>query len=167
MALTDPTNGIAAQPYFCVRNSSWRLILPVADGLTMELQAPQQSDETHPSCEDALLLRNYDSDAAADITVTFEEPNGHSVYRNTYRISPLSTRSVDIPVAAGEYRVSAKTGSDSSVTAACRIGDGPLELASVEIGNGVVSVVSQAHLSGRGPVATGFVNADTTTHLTR
>lgn len=136
----------------------------------MELQAtpPQQSDETHPSCEDALLLRNYDSDAAANITVTFEEPNGHSVYRNTYRITPLSTRSVDVPVAAGEYRVSAKTDSDSSGTAACRIGDGPLELASVEIGNGVVSVVSQAHLSGRDPVATGFVSADTTaTHLTR
>jgi hypothetical protein len=136
----------------------------------MALQAtpPQQSDDTPASSEDALLLRNYDSDTAADITVTFEDPNGSTVHRTTYRITPLTTRSVDVPVAAGEYRVSANMGSESSVAAACRIGDEPLELASVEIGNGVVSVVSQAHLSGREPVATGFVSADTTaTHPTR
>lgn len=77
------------------------------------------------------------------ITVTVSEAS-QPVCQRTITLDPLTIESVDLPVAPGEYRVTAATG-NSEAAATCTLGDKPTELAFVEAGNGVVSVVNEAY----------------------
>ncbi len=95
-----------------------------------------------PTSEDALLLRNYDEEGLAEVTVAFENPDGDTVHEETHVVLPQTTLSVDLPLEAGTYRVSARTGAKSVAGEACRVGDGPAEFVAVEVGNGVTSAVS-------------------------
>jgi hypothetical protein len=110
----------------------------------MQVEVPQsRAGDTagDTTCENALLLRNYDDTEAAVLTVTVADPNDEIVHTETYTVGPLITRTVDLPLADGVYSVSARTGLKSSTCPRCWLSDEPTEIAAVETGNGVISVV--------------------------
>ena len=111
----------------------------------MPLASPPQESTTTPDqlCTNALLLRNYEGAQPVTITVTISD-DGTTVYETTVTLEPLSLKSLDVPVAPGDYRVQAAT-DDSDTAATCTLGTAPTELAFVEAGNGIVSVVGEAY----------------------
>jgi len=111
----------------------------------MPLASPTQQSATspEPTCSDALCLRNYEGAGSVSIDVTLSE-DGQPVHETTVTLDPLTIESVDLPVAPGEYHVTATT-DDAHDTAICALGDEPTALAFVEAGNGVVSVVDEAY----------------------
>lgn len=111
----------------------------------MQLQSKSVADliraPTQKSSE-ALFMRNYDTASTADLRVEFKTPEGSTVFEETYRVGSQATEIVDLPVSPGSYEVTVRLNSTTSDSDTCRIGDDPTELAYVETGNGVVSVVS-------------------------
>ena len=110
----------------------------------MPLATPtQQSTTPEATCTDALLFRNYEGANPVTVDVTVSD-DGQPVCETTVTLDPLTIESVDLPVAPGEYRVTATT-ADSAAAATCDLGDAPTALAFVEAGNGIVSVVDEAY----------------------
>jgi len=111
----------------------------------MSLTPPTQQPTTpaDTTCTDALLLRNYEGASPVTIDVTVSD-DGQPVCETTVTLEPLTIESVDLPVAPGEYRVTALI-DESQAAATCTLGDEPTALAFVEAGNGVVSVVDEAY----------------------
>jgi len=111
----------------------------------MQLQSKSASDPirvpTQKSSE-ALFMRNYDAASTAELSVELETPEGSTVFEETYRVDSQATEIVDLPVSPGSYEVTVRLNSTTSDSDTCCIGDDPTELAYVETGNGVVSVVS-------------------------
>jgi len=111
----------------------------------MPLATPTQQSTTSPdaTCTDALLLRNYEGASPVTIDIAVGD-DSQPVCETTVTLDPLTIERVDLPVAPGEYRVTATT-ADSDATATCDLGDAPTALAFVETGNGIVSVVNEAY----------------------
>ena len=109
----------------------------------MPLATPTQQSTTPATCTDALLLRNYEGASSVTIDVIVSD-DGQALCETTVTLEPLTIESIDLPVAPGEYRVTATT-ADSDATATCELGDAPTALAFVEAGNGIVSVVDEAY----------------------
>jgi len=111
----------------------------------MPLASPTQQSPTpdESTCTDALLLRNYEGASSVSIDVVVSD-DSQKVCERTVTLDPLTIESVDLPVASGEYHVTAAT-DDARATATCALGDEPTALAFVEAGNGVVSVVDKAY----------------------
>lgn len=108
--------------------------------------APPTQRSTTPSeavCTDALLLRNYEGASPVTIDIAISD-DGQPVCETTVTLEPLTIESIDLPVAPGEYRLTAAT-ADSDATAICELGDAPTALAFVEAGNGIVSVVDEVY----------------------
>jgi hypothetical protein len=111
----------------------------------MPLTSQTQQSPTAPeqTCTDALLLRNYEGATAVSIDVAVSD-DGQPVHETTVTLDPLTIESVDLPIAPGEYCVTALI-DESQAAATCTLGDEPTALAFVEAGNGVVSVVDEAY----------------------
>lgn len=111
----------------------------------MPLTSQTQQSPTAPeqTCTDALLLRNYEGATAVSIDVVVSD-DGQPVHETTVTLDPLTIESVDLPIAPGEYCVTALI-DESQAAATCTLGDEPTALAFVEAGNGVVSVVDEAY----------------------
>ena len=111
----------------------------------MPLASPPQESTTPPEqcCTDALLLRNYEGAQTVTVDVTISD-DGTPVHETTVTLEPLTIESLDLPIAPGDYRVQAATGG-SDAAATCTLGTAPTELAFVEAGNGIVSVVGEAY----------------------
>ena len=111
----------------------------------MPLASPRNEPTTSPEqrCTDALLLRNYEGaqTVAVDVTITDEHT---TVYETTVSLDPLTIKSIDLPIAPGDYRVQAATDGNAAASV-CTLGTAPTELAFVEAGNGIVSVVGEAY----------------------
>jgi hypothetical protein len=111
----------------------------------MQLQSKSAADPTPTTSQqstEALFIRNYDANSAADLTVAVEDLEGNTVFEEAYHVEPLITEIVDLPLSPGGYKVTVTLDSTASDSDVCRIGDDPTALASVETGNGVVSVVN-------------------------
>lgn len=106
-------------------------------------QTQQSSTTPDPTCTDALLLRNYEGATAVSIDVVVSD-DGQPIHETTITLDPLTIESVDLPVAPGEYRVTAVIDQSQAATT-CTLGDEPTALAFIEAGNGVVSVVDEAY----------------------
>ena len=105
---------------------------------------PKQSATSHePTCTNALCLRNYEGASSVTIDVTLSQ-DGQPVHEMTVTLDPLTIESVDVPVAPGDYHVQAAT-DDNAAASVCTLGTAPTELAFVEAGNGIVSVVGEAY----------------------
>ena len=110
----------------------------------MQLQTRSATAET-PSTADrqgteALLIRNYDANRVADLTVEIADLDESIVFDEKYQIKPLITEVVDLPLSRGTYQVSVTLDESVTHSTPCYIGYGPTELACIETGNGVVSV---------------------------
>lgn len=118
----------------------------------MPLATPTQQSTTpsESTCTDALLLRNYEGASPVTIKLTVSDDDqpvsddSQPVHETTVTLDPLTIESIDLPVAPGEYRVTATTAASDAV-ATCDLGDAPTALAFVEAGNGIVSVVDEAY----------------------
>jgi len=110
----------------------------------MPLASPRNEPTTSPEqrCTDALLLRNYEGAQRVTVDVTISDEN--TVYETTVSLDPLTIKSIDLPIAPGDYRVQAATDGNAAASI-CTLGTAPTELAFVEAGNGIVSVVGEAH----------------------
>ena len=111
--------------------------MPLASQTQQSPNAPEQT------CTDALLLRNYEGATAVSIDIVVSD-DGQPVHETTVTLDPLTIESVDLPIAPGEYCVTALI-DESQAAATCKLGDEPTALAFVEAGNGVVSVVDEAY----------------------
>ena len=111
----------------------------------MPLASPPQESTTPPeqTCADALLLRNYEGAQTVTVDVTISD-DGTPVHETTVTLDPLTLKSIDLPIAPGDYRVQAAT-DDNAAASVCTLGTAPTELAFVEAGNGIVSVVGEAY----------------------
>jgi hypothetical protein len=111
----------------------------------MPLASPPQESTTAPdqTCTDALLLRNYEGAQPVTVDVTISD-DGTPVHETTVTLDPLTLKSIDLPIAPGDYRVQAAT-DDNDAASICTLGTAPTELAFVEAGNGIVSVVGEAY----------------------
>jgi hypothetical protein len=103
---------------------------------------PEPSSQ--PTSESALQLRNYDEEGLSEVTVSFEDADGDTVYEETHVVLPQTTLSIDLPLAPGTYRGSVRMGTKSVTSEFCRVGDGPTEFVAVEVGHGVMTTVSPA-----------------------
>ncbi|MFB6292881.1 MAG: hypothetical protein ABEH60_01290 [Halonotius sp.] len=111
----------------------------------MQLQSRSAADAASTvdqQSTEGLFIRNYDANRAADLTVEIEDLDGNTVFEEAYHIEPLITEVVDLPLSPDPYQVTVSLDSAASDSDVCRIGDDPTELAYVETGNGVVSVVN-------------------------
>ncbi len=106
----------------------------------LQSTAPESTESTDRT-SDALVLRNHGHDDAVTLTLTIETLDGTTVFEERYRLSPLTTRVLDVPVAPGTYRVAATIDTKRPQDGVCALGDSPTRAACVETGNGVVSVV--------------------------
>jgi len=114
----------------------------------MQLQTRSAAAEPAPTTDqqrtDGLVVRNYDANRAADLTVEIADLDGTTVLEAEYHVEPLVTEVVDLPLSSGTYRVTATLEGSATDSDHCHIGDEPTELAYVETGNGVVSVADGA-----------------------
>ncbi|ESS09637.1 MAG: hypothetical protein A07HN63_00442 [uncultured archaeon A07HN63] len=111
----------------------------------MQLQSRSAADAAstvEQQSTEGLFIRNYDANRAADLTVEIEDLDGNTVFDEEYHIEPLITEVVDLPLSPDAYQVTVSLDSAVSDSDVCRIGDDPTELAYVETGNGVISVVN-------------------------
>lgn len=99
-----------------------------------ETEQPLVSDE-------AIVLRNYDSAAAHEVTVRLVDAADDVAVRRTSTVPPQAVVSVHEPLERGVYRVEAHVGGEYLAATECLVGSGPDETALVELGNGIVSVV--------------------------
>lgn len=133
-----------SSPSFTVSNTLWLIKLLYRILCCMQLQTRSATAET-PSTADrqgteALLIRNHDANRVADLTVEIADLDESIVFDEKYQIKPLITEVVDLPLSRGTYQVSVTLDESVIHSTSCYIGYGPMELACIEIGNGVVSV---------------------------
>jgi len=111
----------------------------------MQLQSRSAADAA-PTVDqqstEGLFIRNYDANNAAELTVEIEDLDGATVFEEEYHIDALITEVADLPLSPAPYQVTVSLDSGAFDSDVCRIGDDPTELAYVETGNGVVSVVN-------------------------
>jgi hypothetical protein len=101
---------------------------------SIEEEQPVVSDE-------AIVLRNYDSTVVHDVTVRVLDASGDVTLSRTSTVPPQTVVSVREPLRRGPYRVEARVGNECLDSTECLIGSGPDEVALIEVGNGIVSVV--------------------------
>jgi hypothetical protein len=101
---------------------------------TSTAEQPAVSDES-------IVVRNYDSTDAHEVTVRLLDADDEVVFRQTKVVPPQAVVSVFEPLDRGVYRVEARLTDTGLDSAECLVGSGPDETALVEIGNGIVSVV--------------------------
>jgi hypothetical protein len=90
--------------------------------------------------EEWLVLRNYDADAAHEVTVRLYGPRDDLLATRTETVGPAETLVVASRVHRGVYRVRVDLDGYARDDAECLLGSGPNETALVEVGNGLVSV---------------------------
>jgi hypothetical protein len=92
--------------------------------------------------QQSLTFRNYDHQGITEVTVTVEKQSGETVHKETYTLTPQTTWSTSLSIASGTYRVSATVGSNTATAEACQITEHTDTDATIELGNGAVSVHS-------------------------
>ena len=95
--------------------------------------------------EESLILRNYDSEEAYEVTVALTDAADDTAFRETYTLGPAMTLRIGLRLQRAIYDVSVSVDDTRRDTAECLIGSGPEESAVIEVGNGQASVVWRGH----------------------
>ena len=90
----------------------------------------------------SLTFRNYDHEGTTEVTVTIREPSGKTVHERIYTLAPQKTIRTFLSIDSGTYHVSATVGSNTATAEACQITEHTDSGATIELGNGAVSVHS-------------------------
>ena len=90
----------------------------------------------------ALEFRNYDHEGITEVTVTINNQSGETVHKENYRLTPQTTWSTSLSIEPGTYCVSASVGSNMATAEACQLNSHTNGGATIELGNGAVSVQS-------------------------
>ena len=94
--------------------------------------------------QQSLTFRNYDHQGIAEVTITVEKQSGETVHKETYTLTPQTTWTTSLSIDSGTYRVSATVGSNTATAEACQMTDHKDSGATIELGNGAVSVSASA-----------------------
>lgn len=99
-------------------------------------------DYSRPAVTDqCLLIRNYDGSTTHQVQVRFIDSSYETAFDRTITMTPLEAKTVEARLERGIYRVEAQLDNEATDSAQCLIGSGANELAVVETGNGIISVV--------------------------
>jgi hypothetical protein len=88
----------------------------------------------------SLQFRNYDHKQIVEVTVTVDNQSGETAHKETYMLTPQTTWSTSLSIESGTYCVSATVGSNTSTAETCQINSNTNVGATIEVGNGAVSV---------------------------
>ncbi|WP_247006166.1 hypothetical protein [Halorientalis litorea] len=91
--------------------------------------------------DESVVVRNYDSADAHEVTVRLLDADDEVVFSQTNVVPPQAVVSIFEPLDRGVYCVEAQLTDAELDSAECLVGSGPDETALVELGNGIVSVV--------------------------
>jgi hypothetical protein len=93
-----------------------------------------------PTAIEGILIRNHDQERAYTCRITLRDPYGDSVCDRTVTVQPEGTTSLETRLKRGVYRVEAFHDTGTTASADCLIGADPAEHATIETGNGAISV---------------------------
>jgi hypothetical protein len=88
--------------------------------------------------DESLVLRNYDGEQAADVTVRVFDADGNAAFEQTH--APAGGLTIAAGVARGVYRVETELTDTRAASRDVLVGSDPQKTALVEVGNGLVSV---------------------------
>jgi hypothetical protein len=97
-------------------------------------------DERLLVSDEALVLRNYDSETTHEVTVEFHNADDEIAFQRTYTLTPQAVTSIQTRLPRAVYHVDVRVDGADSSSADCLVGSAPSETALVEVGNGLVSV---------------------------
>lgn len=103
-------------------------------------QTRSRTASDHGTSRPGLVVWNHEPRTAVDIAVRFHD-DGAVVFHRTLTVPPAEVVPVRPQLERGEYRVEVQTDDLATASSTCHIGEGVLERALVEIGNGTISVV--------------------------
>lgn len=91
------------------------------------------------AAQPALAFRNHDREGLTAVSVTITDGTATTVHEASYTLTPQVAWQTGLPIEPGTYRVTA-TIAGNTTTAECRIDDDAGLLATVELGNGAISI---------------------------
>jgi hypothetical protein len=100
---------------------------------------PARSGDQRP-IQQALTFQNYDHEGITEVTITVEKQSGETVHDEKYTLLPQTTCDTSLSIDSGTYYVSATVGSNTATAEACQITEHTDSSATIELGNGAVSV---------------------------
>lgn len=111
-------------------------------------QRTAPSDDESSMCTDRPLIsretvaiRNYDGTDTHEVTIRLRDADDEVVVSRTKTVPPQGVVLISEPVERGVYCVEVHIGGACLASTECLLGRGPTEIALVELGNGVASVV--------------------------
>lgn len=93
------------------------------------------------------VIRNHDQDRAYTCQIFVRDRDGKRVCDRTVSIEPTATTSLSLEIERGVYRVEALHEAGGPTSADCLIGGDPAEHATIETGNGAISVMDGSRRS--------------------
>ncbi|ERH02463.1 MAG: hypothetical protein J07HN6_00497 [Halonotius sp. J07HN6] len=91
----------------------------------------------------ALAFRNHDHEGMTAVAVTITDETDTTVHEASYTLTPQVAWQTALSVEPGTYRVTA-TIAGNTATAECRIDADAAVMATIELGNGAISVADGA-----------------------
>jgi len=89
---------------------------------------------------EGVLIRNHDQDRGYTCQISVRDPYGDTVCDRTVSVGPAATTSLELELGRGVYAVEAVHDAAGPVSSDCLISGDPAEHASIETGNGAISV---------------------------